>query len=61
MNLIVKPGQTTKNTALTKRQEGKNMRHDAWPDFYLMKIISIIHVTAGGLCRQSQQTITHTV
>lgn len=37
------------------------MRRDAWPDFHLMKIISIIHLTAGGLRRQSQQTVTHTV
>lgn len=37
------------------------MRSDAWPDSHLMKIISIIHLTAGGLRRPSQQTVTHTV
>lgn len=30
-------------------------------DFHLMKIIPIIHLTAGGLGRRGQQTVTHTV
>lgn len=49
-----KPGGGEKN-------KQKNTRRDAWPDFHLMKMISIIHLTAGGLRRQSQQTVTHTV
>lgn len=42
-------------------EKEKSTSPDARPDFYLMEIISIIHLTAGGLCRQSRQTITNTV
>lgn len=61
----MKPSQTPGklellNTPRGEKQE-KNTRRDAWPDFHLMEMISIIHLTAGGLRRQSQQTGTHTV
>lgn len=51
----------TSSTGYPRRRKRKNTRRDAWPDFYLMKMISIIQLTAGGLRRQSQQTITCTV
>lgn len=69
MKLNIKPSQTPETVWLHNksgerergREKRENMRRDAWPDFHLMKIISIIHLTAGGLGRQSQQTVTHTV
>lgn len=67
MKQDIKPSQTPGKSGFTISQEGgkknkqKNTRRDAWPDFHLMKMISIIHLTAGGLRRQSQQTVTHTV
>ena len=60
MKLKVNPTQAPENYTISQetKKKGKGLMLGL---IHPMKMISIIHLTAGGLGRQSQQTVTHTV